>query len=299
MEKPAATLASPLARPAFAWLDRVAEPLQATAGGLMRGSATGLRVKSLLNGTPFRHRLHPAIVTAPLGAWTTAVVLDALEGAVSQGNRPGMRAAADAAIAFGLLSSLPAALTGVADWVDTNGRPRRVGVAHALLNIAALGCFGTSLALRLGGARGPAKAVSGLGFGVVTLSAMLGGELVFNLGVNVPHTLFPTPPEGFTDVLAASELAEGMPRVVEAGRVPVLLLRHEGEVLAVQEWCPHLGGPLSEGVFDGDVVECPWHQSRFCLRDGTPLQGPASVPLRTFDVMERAGRIYIKPAIEG
>jgi nitrite reductase/ring-hydroxylating ferredoxin subunit len=133
----------------------------------------------------------------------------------------------------------------------------------------------------------------------VTLSGLLGGELVYTLGVNVPHTLFPTPPEGFTDVLAVSELSDDSPVVVEVGRVPVLLLRHAGEVLAVQERCPHAGGPLSEGTFDGDVVECPWHQSRFCLRDGAPLQGPASVPLRTFDVMERGGRIFVKPSIEG
>ena len=299
MEKPAPTLSSPLQSPSFAWLDRVAEPLQAKAGGLMRGSRTGLRIKSLLNGTPIRHRLHPALVIAPLGGWTTAVVLDALEGAVSQQSKPGFRTAADTAVAFGLVSSLPAALTGVADWVDQNGQPRRVGVAHALLNVTALGCYGASLALRASGARGPAKALAAVGFGTATLSAMLGGELVYTYGVNVPHTLFPTPPEGFSDVLAVGELSEGQPVVVEVGRVPVLLLRHEGEVLAVEEWCPHLGGPLSEGTFEGDVVECPWHQSRFCLRDGAPLQGPASVPLRTFDVMERAGRIYVKPAIEG
>jgi nitrite reductase/ring-hydroxylating ferredoxin subunit len=81
--------------------------------------------------------------------------------------------------------------------------------------------------------------------------------------------------------------------------VPALLVRRGGRVLAVENWCPHAGGPLSEGKFEGDVVECPWHQSRFCLTDGAPLQGPAAVPLRTFEVQERGGRILIRPSFEG
>jgi nitrite reductase/ring-hydroxylating ferredoxin subunit len=211
-----------------------------------------------------------------------------------------MRAAADTSIAVGVASALPTAISGVADWVDLGDHQRRVGMAHALLNTVALGCYGASLALRMSdGNRGLAKTLSGAGFGVLALSGSLGGELVYTLGVNIPHTLYPKPPEGESDVLASSELTEGVPVVVEVGRVPVLLLRRDGAIHAVQEWCPHAGGPLSQGTFDGDVVECPWHQSRFCLADGAPLQGPASVPLRTFEAREEGGRVLITPSFEG
>jgi len=84
----------------------------------------------------------------------------------------------------------------------------------------------------------------------------------------------------------------------EVGRVPVLLLRSGDAIHAVQDWCPHAGGPLSQGTFDGDVAECPWHQSRFCLADGAPLQGPAASPLRTFAVREAGGRILVCPSDE-
>jgi nitrite reductase/ring-hydroxylating ferredoxin subunit len=73
------------------------------------------------------------------------------------------------------------------------------------------------------------------------------------------------------------------------------LRRHGGTIEAVQAWCPHAGGPLGEGGIEGDEVTCPWHGSRFCLRDGRPTQGPASAPLRTFDVREAGGRILVKP----
>ncbi len=229
-----------------------------------------------------------------------AAVLDVIEGQAGRRERRGLRVAADTSVAVGVVSALPTAMSGVADWVDLYDHHRRVGMAHALLNTVALGCYAASLALRMSGSdqRGLAKALSNTGYGVVALSGALGGELVFTLGVNVPHTIYPKPPDDEADVLASDELVEGTPVVVEVGRVPVLLLRHDGEIHAVQDWCPHAGGPLSQGTFDGDIVECPWHQSRFCLADGAPIQGPAAVPLRTFEVREAGGRILVKPSYE-
>lgn len=285
----------------FGWLDWVAEPLQQAVHKLFRSSAAGMKVKSLLNGTPFMHRIHPAIVTVPLGAWTTALLLDVLESMSSGADRMAYRKSADAAIAFGIIGALPAAQSGTADWVDLYDHRRRVGMAHALLNVTALVCYSGSLLLRrtCGDRRGAAVALSGVGYGCVVLSAALGGELVYTLGVNVPHTVYPKPPNELTDVLASSELVEGSPVVVEVERVPVMLVRHGDEIYAVDAWCPHAGGPLAEGTFDGNVVECPWHQSRFCLSDGAPLQGPAATPLRTFEVHEQSGRISIAPSYEG
>ena len=297
MTKQARTLSSLLESPRLAWLDSVAGPVQAAAHAAYRSSPAGMKLKSLLNGTPLRHRIHPMLIAVPLGAWTMAAVLDAIEGKAGRRERQGLRAAADTSVAVGVIGARPTAMSGVADWVDLYDHHRRVGMAHALLNSIALGCYGVSLALRMsGGNRAVAKSLSTAGFGVLALGGALGGELVYTLGVNVPHTIYPKPPDGETDVLASADLVEGTPVVVEVGRVPVLLVRHDGVVHAVQEWCPHAGGPLSQGTFDGDVVECPWHQSRFCLADGAPLQGPASDPLRTFVAREAGGRILVTPS---
>jgi len=285
----------------FGWLDSVAEPLQENVKRLFAAMPMGSKVKSLLNGTPLQHRLHPAMIAVPIGSFTVALLFDVLSRTSSGRNRKGYQQAADIAVTCGLVSSIPAAKTGIADWVDLYDHRRRVGMAHALLNVAALGCYCSSLALRKmgSGSRGVAQICSGAGFGFLSLGGAIGGELVYTLGVNVPHNVYPKPPNEYTDVISSDDLVEGVPVVVEAGRVPVLLLRREGSIHAVDNWCPHAGGPLSDGTFEDDIVECPWHQSRFCLADGRALQGPAASPLRTFEVKEENGRILVKPAYEG
>src|SRR3954471_17445232 len=152
---------------ALPWLDRVAEPVQNGANALFGASGATKRLKSWLNGTPLRHRVHPALIAVPLGAWTTGLLLDFLE---TRADDPRDWAkSADAAVAFGIAGALPSALTGVADWVDLYDHHRRVGIAHALLNTTALVFYGASLGLRLADRRGAARLCSGIGFGIVTL----------------------------------------------------------------------------------------------------------------------------------
>jgi len=280
MAQQAPTLSSPIAGERFAWLDKLAAPLQQGAHAVFRAGEAGRMAKNWLNGVPVRHRVHPALVAIPLGAWTTAAVLDVLDGVSSDDT---YQAAADAAILLGIVGAVPTVAAGLADWVDTYDHQRRVGMAHALVNSTALALYGASLALRAGGNRTAGRALGGLAFGAVSLGGALGGE----------------PRDEYVDILASDALVEGTPLVVEDGRVPVLLLRRDGQVYAVEAWCPHVGGPLGDGTFEGLTVECPWHQSCFRLDDGRPLNGPAAAPLRTFVVQERDGRILVRPSDEG
>lgn len=297
MTQQAPSLTSPLRGQWFSWLDKLATPLQTALQDVVQGSSGPRQAKDWLNGTPVRHRMHPAMVIVPLGAWTTGAVLDLLDALSAE---PKYRAGADAAVVLGLVGSVPAALAGLADWMDTFEHQRRVGMAHAGLNSLAVGLYLSSLGMRLAGEkhRGAARALAGLGYGVGALGGALGGELVYTLGVNVPHTVYPKPPADWTDVLASADLPSGKPVVVEVGRVPVLLLRQGGQVFALEEWCPHAGGPLAEGTFEGDTVTCPWHGSCFRLSDGRPLHGPAAVNAPTFEVREEGGRLSVRPAHE-
>ncbi len=302
MTKQATTLSSPLEDQRFAWLDALADPLQKAWHGIFRANDATMKAKSILNGQPIKHRVHPAIIIVPLGAWATGAFLDVLDATRGgAGKESGFRAGADASVVLGLVGAMPAAVAGLADWVDTYDQHRRVGMAHVVLNSVSLALYAGSLGLRLAGEerRGAARALGFVALGVVTLSGALGGELVYNLGVNVPHILYPKAPDEWTDVIAADDLPEGARRLVDVNGVPILLYRFIGDVLAVEAWCPHAGGPLYEGTFDGAEVECPWHQSRFDLRDGAPTQGPASSPLRTFAVREEGGRIAVRPSFEG
>ena len=83
---------------------------------------------------------------------------------------------------------------------------------------------------------------------------------------------------------------------VMAGTMPVLVVRRGNLLLALAATCSHAGGPLDEGTLDGDIVTCPWHGSRFCMRDGRVRGGPATFPQPALVVREVDGRVEVKLA---
>jgi nitrite reductase/ring-hydroxylating ferredoxin subunit len=98
----------------------------------------------------------------------------------------------------------------------------------------------------------------------------------------------------WSDVLAADDLAEDAPRLVEADGTAVMVVRHDGAVYALSDHCSHLGGPLHEGTVRDCTITCPWHESVFDLRDGALVHGPAAYPQPAWDARARAGRIEVR-----
>jgi nitrite reductase/ring-hydroxylating ferredoxin subunit/uncharacterized membrane protein len=251
----------------------------------------GREVKNFLHGTWLGHPLHPALTDVPLGAWTAALTLDAME---SISGRRELGAGADAAIAVGLVGAAGAAVTGLTDWSETDGRARKVGLLHGLLNVGATTLYATSLVLRRKNKRSAGIGFAMLGYAVSSAAAYLGGHLVFSEQIGVNHAAAQEMPKEFVPVMADAELQEGEMKRVDAGGVPVLLVRREGDVCALAHTCSHLGGPLSEGKLEGDVVQCPWHGSRFNVRDGSVVDGPATFPQPCFETRVREGQIEVR-----
>ena len=241
-------------------------------------------VQDLLNGTWFGHPLHPAVVVLPLGAWTSTLVLDLA----------GMEEGADLKLKIGMSSAVLAAATGAAQWKDTQGKPRRVGILHASLNSLALVCNAASWLLRARDARQAGIVLSTTGLCLGSISAWLGGDLAYDLGVGINHTAFDEAPAEWTDVLDESELQENAPRRVVANGVAIMVLRQGSETFALSATCTHLGGPLDEGTIEGDTVTCPWHGSVFCVRDGALRHGPATAPQPAFDVRVQNGKVAVR-----
>ncbi len=69
-------------------------------------------------------------------------------------------------------------------------------------------------------------------------------------------------------VARLDQLIPGQGLAVEAGRTSVALFLVDGEVHALDDMCPHSGGPLSEGQVEDGCVMCPWHGARFELASG-------------------------------
>ncbi|HEV2718743.1 MAG TPA: DUF2231 domain-containing protein [Thermoanaerobaculia bacterium] len=272
-------------------LEELANVLQkAVRGALPR------EVKNALHGIWLGHPLHPALVDVPLGAWTVALVLDALE---SLSGRSELREGADAAVAIGLVGAVGAAVTGLTDWSETDERGKRVGAVHGLLNVAAAAMYATSYALRKRkSSRQTAVSLSMLGYAVSMSAAYLGGHLVFGEQVGVDHTATADQkkPEKYTAVMAADDLAENKPTRAEANGVAIVLVKRGEDIYALTATCPHLGGPLDEGKIVGDAIQCPWHNSELALEDGHVVNGPTTFPARCFDVRVRKGQIEVRAA---
>jgi nitrite reductase/ring-hydroxylating ferredoxin subunit/uncharacterized membrane protein len=252
---------------------------------------TGPGVRNALHGVWLGHPLHPVLTDIPLGAWTAGVTLDWLHAA---GAGRHFARGADAAVTIGLAGAVGAAVTGAADWQHTDGEARRIGVLHGLLNIAATSLFVASLVERKRNRRPSARALGLAGFAIGGLSAYLGGHLVYRHRIGVNHGQDPEPSAEFQPVLESGEVPANGMRRVKVGVTSVLLARCDGRVHAIGEVCTHLGGPLAEGQVEGCAVRCPWHASRFSLRDGSVLEGPATHPEAVFETRETGGRIEIR-----
>src|SRR5687768_16490315 len=169
------TLMQAVANPA---IDRVAEPLsKAVRGAYEAAGPMGQRAKNALHGVWLGHPLHPVFTDVPLGAWTTALALDV----AAQGD-PGMRRAATFAIGVGLAGAAGAAVTGLTDWSETDGRSRRAGLIHGLRNITATTLFATAFARRRKDSHGGGRACAWIGYAIALSAAYLGGDLVYRQG---------------------------------------------------------------------------------------------------------------------
>jgi nitrite reductase/ring-hydroxylating ferredoxin subunit len=206
---------------------------------------------------------------------------------------------ADAAMTVGVLSALPTALAGAADWADASEEPRRLGLLHGLLNAGGLVFMIASLFARRGNQRGLGIGLSTIGLSLASLSAWLGGELVYRFGMSVSRIAFEPSVDEFQPVASLDALPEGKlfaaEATVEGMKVPLALLRRGNSVLAVSNTCPHWGGPLAEGkLVEGDIVECPWHASQFRMEDGSVCQGPAAMPVHSYEARVRNRSVEVR-----
>lgn len=279
------------------WMDGVADALQRALGAFYSVlGAPGRALKNLLHGTRILgHPLHPAVTDIPLGAWAAGVVADW----AAHVTKLVPSQAGDVALAVGILAGLLAFASGYTDFHDTIGQERRYGLTHGVIMTTTIIVMLVSLAVRwLWGGEGSVLAAvisTGglmLGFG----GALFGGHLTFGLGTQVNHLAFAEGPKEYVRIGKPEDFPEGSLRLAEAGGMAVLVVRLDGDLNAIADVCTHAGAPLHEGKLDGDVVTCPWHGSRFCVRNGRALSGPATFDEPLLKVREDGGVVELKLA---
>src|SRR5687767_5568164 len=199
-------------------IDRVAEPLsKALRAAYDAAGPGGQQLKNALHGVWLGHPLHPVFTDVPIGAWTTALALDA-----AANGDPAMRRAATFAMGVGLAGAAGAAVTGLTDWSETDGQSRRAGLVHGLLNVAATALFATAFALRRKDSHDGGRTSAWTGYTIALGAAYLGGDLVYRQRIGVTHAESSLPKE-FTAVIDSAELAENTMVRARAGDTDVLL----------------------------------------------------------------------------
>jgi nitrite reductase/ring-hydroxylating ferredoxin subunit/uncharacterized membrane protein len=258
---------------------------------VMEGGEPTRRVADTLHGTWLGHPLHPVLTDVTIGAWVLGAAFDAI------GETTGddlSRLIADRLLLIGTVSAAPTAVTGLIDYSTTPKPAITAGTLHALLNYVGVGLYAVSLWDRRRGRRGRGVLLSSLALGVTSASAWLGGHLVYRHKVGVDHAERFDGPEEWTAILDEAELEPNRPRCVEYEGKKILLHRDGGRLYAIGAVCSHAAGPLHEGEIDGHLVQCPWHDTVFDLRDGSIAHGPATQPQNAFDVRVRDARIEIR-----
>ncbi|MFF3469291.1 Rieske 2Fe-2S domain-containing protein [Streptomyces sp. NPDC001984] len=235
------------------------------------------RSRDLLHGLWLGHPLHPVLIQLPIGAWSSAALLDLL---------PGESRAARRLVAVGVASAGPAALAGWVDWAEQRPRQARVGLVHAAANVAALALYAGSLLARTRGHGALGRALGFGGLSVATGGGMLGGHLAYRqaAGVNHAEAVLVTAEAGRHRIGVLDDFPVGEPVRRMVGEVPLIVVRDEnGRLNALGARCSHADGPLHEGKVVDGCIACPWHGSRFRLSDGANVHGPATAPQPVFD----------------
>jgi len=100
--------------------------------------------------------------------------------------------------------------------------------------------------------------------------------------------------EGWLEICAAADLGVADVIRFDHGRQTFALIRNEeGELHATDGICTHGNTHLADGLVKGSIIECPKHNGRFNLADGSPARAPICRGLATYPIEERNGRIWL------
>ncbi len=100
--------------------------------------------------------------------------------------------------------------------------------------------------------------------------------------------------EGFVSVAKVSETAPGHISVREVDGKRVALCNVDGQFYAIDDVCTHDGGPLDQGVLEGNRVECPRHGAKFDVTTGRAVVLPAVRPVQTYAVVVDGDEVKVR-----
>ena len=95
------------------------------------------------------------------------------------------------------------------------------------------------------------------------------------------------------DVCKVEDLKPGEHLVVDLDGTDVAVFNLDGEFYAIEDVCTHDGAEIASGELEGDVIVCPRHGARFCIKTGEVLSPPAYEDLHVFPVRVKDSMIQV------
>ncbi len=94
-------------------------------------------------------------------------------------------------------------------------------------------------------------------------------------------------------VAATGDVPAGEGRVVDAAGKTLALFNVGGTFYAIDNLCPHRGGPLGDGDLEGTTVLCPWHAWKWDVTTGANAVNPA-VKIACFPTRIESGEVFVE-----
>ncbi|MCK9588846.1 MAG: fatty acid desaturase [Terrimicrobiaceae bacterium] len=100
--------------------------------------------------------------------------------------------------------------------------------------------------------------------------------------------------QGWVEVCEAAQLGtEDVIRFDHGKKTYAIIRDAEGTLHATDGICTHGNTHLANGLVKGKIIECPKHNGRFFLADGSPARAPVCRGLATYPVEDRNGRVFL------
>ncbi len=96
------------------------------------------------------------------------------------------------------------------------------------------------------------------------------------------------------NVIAETALSNGEHVVVDVDGTEVAVFKIEGQFYAIEDVCTHDGAEIASGKLEGDVIICPRHGARFCVKTGAVKSPPAYEDLACFPLRTENGIVQVR-----
>ena len=98
---------------------------------------------------------------------------------------------------------------------------------------------------------------------------------------------------GISKAAFKADMEPNTMKAVNVNGKPILLVNLNGTYYAIGNKCTHMQCTLTNGELKGEVVQCPCHGSRFNVKTGKVVGGPAAVVEPKYEVKVENGQIMI------